>query len=895
MEQVLLTPAKFRQHPKRIPQKLYFPHDNNRIIFFRPMRKTVLYLFLILAGHAVFGQTIPPVAIPHDTISISIDSVIAPKPIVPTISTDSAQAIARNTLKKIVQKNLEEFENDKILAMQDKFFALLTIELENTREYLQRGIDSTGLDAEIMQIINWYKTAAEGVFSNKFTSQTSRNLALTNTILREATARLNARSEETAGHLEDLNQHKKKLDSLLSDSLLLNIPKDSVSFAEFFDKTVRAGAEFRSVYSELKKAINHIELLNARCQVVKNTLEIKLEEVEQYRKNLSRTALKKEFSNIWVPIENARPISEVLKISKEKNMVVLKFYLSNHAPTFILMLFVVIGLTFFLKYLDKTALKRLESDWDRNLHEVLKNQWLISIFIVLNVFQFFFDNPPFVFYSLGWIFSCIILSVLFWNKITHSLRLPWLILQIVFLAVVGINLVLLPSLPERIAMLLLSLITLAAAIYSIKNLRKREGNSRFLLIFVGLVILLETLSFILNIFGRYNLAKTALVGGLFNLVVVIQLLWTCYFIHEIFKIIALVFELKTSDREDQGPEPIETTPTSLLNFPAYLNILLLAGWFILFMRNFYAFTIFTEPFHEFMDTERTLGAYTFSIQSISNFFVIMFAAALLSKIISFFASDAHQNSSDSKKGLGSWLLLVRIAIFSVALFLAFAAAGIQMDKIAIIFSALSVGIGFGLQTLVNNLVSGLIIAFEKPVNVGDAVDINGQSGTMKSIGFRSSVVSTFDGSDVIIPNGDLLNAHLINWTLGDTKRRVEILVGVSYGTDLEKVKRILMGILEDEKRILRLPGPTILVNEFAASSIDFRILFWIDTAYHLWSGVKSDVLGQIDLEFKKHKIEIPFAQQDVNIRSITQLPGSDLNKSEKGFELEEPKDDEQAG
>jgi small-conductance mechanosensitive channel len=189
-----------------------------------------------------------------------------------------------------------------------------------------------------------------------------------------------------------------------------------------------------------------------------------------------------------------------------------------------------------------------------------------------------------------------------------------------------------------------------------------------------------------------------------------------------------------------------------------------------------------------------------------------------------------------------------------------------------------VGIGFGLQTLVNNLVSGLIIAFEKPVNVGDAVDINGQSGVMKSIGFRSSVISTYDGSDIIIPNGDLLNAHLINWTLGDTKRRVEVLVGVAYGTDIEKVKTILMGILQSDVRILRYPDPIILVKEFGASSVDFRVLFWIDSAYHLWSGVKSDVLEQIDISFKKENIEIPFAQQDVHIRSG--LPGLDVKKSD---------------
>lgn len=187
-----------------------------------------------------------------------------------------------------------------------------------------------------------------------------------------------------------------------------------------------------------------------------------------------------------------------------------------------------------------------------------------------------------------------------------------------------------------------------------------------------------------------------------------------------------------------------------------------------------------------------------------------------------------------------------------------------MDKIAIILGALGVGIGFGLQTLVNNLVSGLIIAFEKPVNVGDIVEVNGQTGAMKSIGFRSSIIATWDGPDMVIPNGDLLNSRLLNWTLGGNKRRMTLVVGVSYNTDLEKAKSILMEILNTEERIIHAPAPIVLFKDFNNSSIDINLFFWVR---HFRDGVstKSDVIAAITTAFRKNKIEIPFPQQDVHI------------------------------
>jgi small-conductance mechanosensitive channel len=343
-----------------------------------------------------------------------------------------------------------------------------------------------------------------------------------------------------------------------------------------------------------------------------------------------------------------------------------------------------------------------------------------------------------------------------------------------------------------------------------------------------------------------------LTSGFFNLVVGVLLLWTIRLIHDVFKVSA---EAYRSDREKKYHLDFEKMESEV---PPILYYILGIGWFILIGRNFYIYKQITNPVIDFFVSERILGAYSFSWGSILLFIAIITLAGLISKLVSYFA-DEPDAANGKKNKIGSWMLLIRIAIISFGIFLAFAASGIAMDKIAIVFGALSVGIGFGLQNLVNNLVSGLIIAFEKPLNVGDVVEIGGRSGTMKSIGFRSSVITTFDGSEVVIPNGDLLNQHLVNWTLNTTARRVEILVGVSYGTDIDSTVTLIMELMKNDKRILHYPASLVLVNNFSASSIDLRILFWVDNRDN-WILVRSDVMREVKAMFNKNNIEIPFPQ-----------------------------------
>jgi small-conductance mechanosensitive channel len=168
--------------------------------------------------------------------------------------------------------------------------------------------------------------------------------------------------------------------------------------------------------------------------------------------------------------------------------------------------------------------------------------------------------------------------------------------------------------------------------------------------------------------------------------------------------------------------------------------------------------------------------------------------------------------------------------------------------------------------LVNNLVSGLIIAFEKPVNVGDIVDIGGQTGTMKSIGFRSSIISTVEGADLVMPNGDLLSAHLTNWSLGGNRKRTSILIGIAYDSDLQKVRQLLTEILEGEDRITKSPHYSLQYEQFNDSAIDLRVFFWAKQIKDS-SSIKSDLIIAITDAFRKNKIIIPFPQRDIYLHN----------------------------
>ena len=264
----------------------------------------------------------------------------------------------------------------------------------------------------------------------------------------------------------------------------------------------------------------------------------------------------------------------------------------------------------------------------------------------------------------------------------------------------------------------------------------------------------------------------------------------------------------------------------------------------------------------------SLGSSELTLAVLIKFLVIcllvflaerFFRRKLVNRLLKRTAFDAGLQYAISR--IGGYLFLL------FGFYIALTAVGLNLSSLAVVAGAIGVGIGFGLQNIVQNFVSGIIILAERPIAIGDRIEVGGVAGTVSKIRLRSTEILTNDNISIIVPNSNFVANLVTNWSHGDPRVQIRVPIGVAYGTDLDKLKRLLTEVADESADVLKNPPCTVYFESFGDSSLNFELGVWTDAKVHAPRRFRSDINFSIERKLRENKIEIPFPQRDLHLRS----------------------------
>ena len=708
-------------------------------------------------------------------------------------------------------------------------------------------------------MLKWKVFAVEAITTNKNKRQTTRNLITTSLLLRELHNRTENQINNIQANNKALSDIQHRLDSLSSDKIIYMTPKDSIAKNNYLQRLIFLSKDLSETNKSLKNALDSIQTLEIKGNLFKYSLDSDIVKVDLLRKIENDSIFSRRVSLFNAEDIQEKSFMDVLDYSLNKGYLVFRFYVVNHIPTIELLFLCIFGISTFL-YILKSKYKKA------NIYPefkypiaIFKHPLATATLITITLCQLFIPPPPFIFAAFMWVIASTALTIIICKTNTRQTLHIWLVYLVLILLIIVDNLILIQTVAETWGLIAIAATTTIYGFYRIYNSNKVFNTPTLWII--GIMLAFEIGGLFYIIYGNYNFGKVLVSAGITTIFVGYLSIYTHLLSSDIIKFSSF---LKESDSDNNINKLVREDH----RISKSIYILFFVVWTILINRNSYSFQNYIDPVLLAFSEEKKIGSFTYSYEGIIVFFLVLVVSVLISKIVSFLTDENKTRETEEKSNsLGSWILLVRIGIISLGFIFAFVSAGIPIDRLTVIIGALGVGIGFGLQTLVNNLVSGLIIAFEKPVNLDDIIEIGTETGKMKSIGIRSSVVTTWDGADIIIPNGDLLSKNLTNWTMGSSKRRYEIPANVAYGTNLKFAKSILREVMEQHPLILKNPEPMIWATHFNDSSIDFVIKYWVPH-FNYGNDVKSDLIIAIDEAFKANNIVIPFPQRDIHVQTL---------------------------
>ncbi|QNK63813.1 mechanosensitive ion channel [Pedobacter sp. PAMC26386] len=652
--------------------------------------------------------------------------------------------------------------------------------------------------------------------------------------------------------LADLQDYEKKLNGLKTQ--ILNLRKDTVLMKIF--KTDSLKKIFKAEFVELgKKRIvmdslikSNTSLINSlQARTTANILNIRemTYTADNQLESVSIKAFSKERRYLWESVD--KPANKKVGFQRfmESEQQISTYYFEYTRGSRFLLL--ILGAAFFLwVYLNFKSLKqrgKLDAVNNLNFNFIRPKPYLVTLIFILALAPVFDLLAPALYIETIHILLAISLTALFFKRLPRDIFYKWCIFVVLLVFPVILRSLGMPARYQRWLLLIFGIASLVYGLYGYKILKEKAVKYR-LLKSVGIIyIVFNFLAIVCNLFGRFTLTQIFYSSAVSSLLHAISLIVLAGMITEAF-----LLQIKSSRIRKNYPEHFDWEPV-VKSLRGLLGVGVFLIWLTLLLVNLNIFDALYTFFVSVFTEKRKIGTLVFTLWGIVLFLLIIWVANFLQKYIAYFFGDTGDDSLDDNKGERSKLIVTKLVLLIGGFLLAVAASGLPIDKITVVLGALGVGIGLGLQNIVSNFVSGIILIFDKTVRIGDVVEISDKKGRVKEIGLRASTLLTDDGAEIIIPNGAILSNNIINWTLTNNQMRVVVEFSVSNPFPREEVVEMIKEVIANHDNIFIDKEPKVIILPKNKTTSGIKIYFWckdISQAENTKSSINSIIFDELE-------------------------------------------------
>lgn len=651
-----------------------------------------------------------------------------------------------------------------------------------------------------------------------------RNLQMINTVL-------DALDQSTSSYTRDLDYYDTTLDkvrnqigNLRKDTLMLEIFRDTALKNLFQPQLDQLKGKWKVVDSMVTDNGEDINTLMSQASAHSITIEELLSVVDARLNAFGTTALEKEAPYIWERrASNLKYPQDKFKQSIDAELQLARFYFlsTNKHRLWLLPLGILFFFWIWSNFRRLKKLNRLSAIERFHLSYITPYPFAASLIFILSLTPLFDMRAPAIYLEFIQLLLIILLTFIFRGRLNRVLYYGWFVFTILFLLLPVGRILGMQLSSNRWTYLIIDIISLSIGSYFLLAERKRLGKFTFFAI--SFFLFFKFLAILGNLFGRVTLSQIFSDTAVYSFAQTISLSLFAELVVEAF-----LLQIQTSRTRKKYPDVFDYAriSRSIFRFVAAVATFL---WLIVFATNLNLLDSLYDLLIDILTSNRQVGNFSFTLGGILLFVGIIWLANFLQKYIGYFFGDTGDDSSIDDKGQRSRLMVTRLILLVSGFLLAVAASGLSVDRITVILGALGVGIGLGLQSIVNNFVSGVILIFDRPLRIGDTVEIGDKKGRVKEIGIRSSTLLTDDGADVIIPNGDVLSHNIVNWTLSNNHVRQMLSFTIQKPADLEDI-----GINDIKEIVRKIPNvmgqrdPEILVNTVNSKTLEVKVAFWSD-------------------------------------------------------------------